>query len=151
MSPFCWLERQPLIPGTHRNSTIAGLSRAVCFFIAITFVAMHAGTWTIASGTEVSTVPAQLGLGFSILTLSRGSGVPEPARQALQRAREIASRLRDQNVSVNVHEVPIGLEGERQLCLTFENAPDAARAWRQIAAVAGGVDLVNLDPRPCQD
>lgn len=128
----------------------AWLSKPVCVFFAFICLAVHTGTrFNTATGTELLSDPPRLGLGFSVQTLSRGSGVPEPARQALQRVRQIVSRLRDQNISVETREIPIGLEGERQLCITFANAPDAVKAWRQFAAAVEAVDLINLDPRPC--
>ena len=113
--------------------------------VALAFICMGMPT-----GAQDSSEPPQIGLGFSVQALSRGRGVPEPARQALQRVRGIITGLRDRDIAVETHEMRIGLEGERQLCITFENEPDAARAWQQIVAAVESVDLINLDPRPCR-
>jgi len=125
--------------------------KTVFVLIAIICMGMPTGAQDkTATGTEISSDLPQIGLGFSIQALSRGRGVPEPARQALQRVREIVAGLREQGISVETDEVLIGLEGERQLCLTFVNEQDAVSAWQQIAAAVETADLINLENTPCR-
>ena len=87
---------------------------------------------------------------FAVYTLSRGKGVPPEAREAQQKVEKLVEADRERGVSVSVETTRIGIEGERRLCVTYENSRDGVRALDRIRAIVKGVDLVNLVEEPCK-
>jgi hypothetical protein len=86
---------------------------------------------------------------FAIYTLSRGTGVPPAAREALEQVTNLVESDRKRGVRVTVETTRIGLEGEKRMCVEYENPTDGARAWERASAIVKGVDLVNLKAEPC--
>ena len=86
---------------------------------------------------------------FSVYALSRGKGVPPEARASQQKVQEMVDADRQRGVRVTVEATRIGIEGERRLCVTYENSRDGARALERVRAVVKGVDLVNVVEEPC--
>ena len=93
---------------------------------------------------------AEIDRSFAIYALSRGKGVPAPARQALLEVREAISALRAKGIVVQTTEVRIGLEGETRLCATFSDHASAVDAWRAIRPIVDGVELINLEAEACR-
>lgn len=86
---------------------------------------------------------------FAVYFLSRGSGVPAAARAAQEQVQSLVDGDRERGVSVSVETKRIGIEGERRLCVTYENAGDGSRALERVRAVVAGVDLVRVVEEPC--
>lgn len=92
---------------------------------------------------------AKPGKSFAVYTLSRGTGVPPKAREALEQVTNLVESDRKRGVRVSVETNRIGLEGEKRLCVEYEDSRDGARAWERASAIVKGVDLVNLVAEPC--
>ena len=86
---------------------------------------------------------------FAVYTLSRGTGVPAEARQALEQVTNVVESDRKRGVRVTVETTRLGLEGEQRMCVEYQNPRDGARAWERASAIVKGVDLVNLVAEPC--
>lgn len=86
---------------------------------------------------------------FAVYALSRGKGVPQEAREALGKVREVIEGDRGRGVGVKVQTKRIGIEGETRVCAEYEDPKDAARAFERAKAFVKGVDLVNLVVEPC--
>ena len=86
---------------------------------------------------------------FAVYTLSRGKGVPPEAREAQQKVQAMVDADRKRGVKVSAETTRIGIEGERRLCVTYENTRDGARALERARAIVKGVDLVRLVEEPC--
>ncbi len=86
---------------------------------------------------------------FALYTLSRGRGVPDAARQAMQCTRDMLEEAKQQGHVLRIVQTRIGLEGETRLCAEF-TTPEAARnAWGRARHFVEGVELVNLVIEPC--
>ena len=86
---------------------------------------------------------------FAVYALSRGTGVPPAAREALEQVTSLVESDRKQGVRLTVETTRIGIEGERRMCVEYEDPRDGARAWERASAIVKGVDLVNLVAEPC--
>jgi len=86
---------------------------------------------------------------FAVYALSRGKGVPPEAREALEQMTNLAESDRKRGVRVTVETTRIGIEGEKRVCVEYEDPRDGARAWERASAIVKGVDLVNLVAEPC--
>jgi hypothetical protein len=86
---------------------------------------------------------------FSVYALSRGSGVPAEARAAQQKVQALVEADRKRGVRVSVEATVIGIEGERRLCVTYDNPQEGAQALARARAIVNGIDLVNLVEEPC--
>jgi hypothetical protein len=94
--------------------------------------------------------PTQRGVTtFAVYSLSRGKGVPPEARAALQKVQELIEADRARGVRVTVETTRIGIEGERRLCVTYEDAQEGARALERVREIVRGVDLVNVVEGSC--
>jgi len=81
--------------------------------------------------------------------LSRGTGVPPEAREALEQVTNLVESDRTRGLRLTVETTRIGLEGEKRMCVEYEDPADGARAWERASAIVKGVDLVNLVAEPC--
>ena len=88
---------------------------------------------------------------FAVYTLSRGKGVPEEAREAMQQVAKLAEDDRRRGVKVTVETTRIGIEGETRVCIAYEDPQEGTRAYGQARDLVKGVDLVNLAAEPCAD
>jgi hypothetical protein len=86
---------------------------------------------------------------FSIYVLSRGKGVPQKARQAMRKARELVEADQRRGVAVKMETKRLGIEGETRLCVEYEDAKAAARAYEKVKALVKGVDLARVVVEPC--
>jgi hypothetical protein len=86
---------------------------------------------------------------FAVYTLSRGKGVPPEAREALEQVTNVVESDRKRGVRVTVETTRIGIEGEKRMCVEYQDPRDGARAWERASAIVKGVDLVNLVAEPC--
>src|SRR5262245_31734848 len=89
------------------------------------------------------------GSSFSVTILSRGSGVPDSAFQALRQVRDLLTTYQSTGAALQVTETRIGLEGERRLCAAFADKSMASAAWERIKPMIENIDLVELKAEPC--
>jgi hypothetical protein len=88
---------------------------------------------------------------FALYVLSRGKGVPDEAWEALGEVRELAEADREKGIAVTIRVERIGLEGERRLCIEYEDADGARRTYERARAVVEGVDLTRLVVERCDE
>jgi hypothetical protein len=82
-------------------------------------------------------------------SFSRGKGVSDEARAALNAAREQLEKWRAQGRVLEIVESRDPLEGGRRVCARFASAQDAAQALKELRALAPGVDQFNVVMEPC--
>ncbi len=114
--------------------------------LATACVGGNGGAYALQAGEAEPATPS-----FALYVLSRGKGVPEPARNVLRDARAMLEEAKQEGKVVGLKQTRIGLEGETRLCAEFTDS-DAAREMRErIARLMQGVELVNLVVEPCSD
>ena len=86
---------------------------------------------------------------FAVYMLSRGKGVPPEARETLEQVTNLVESDRKRGVRVTVETTRLGIEGEKRMCVEYQDPRDGARAWERASAIVKGVDLVNLVAEPC--
>ncbi len=86
---------------------------------------------------------------FAVYILSRGRGVPPEARAAQMEVQKLAEADRDSGLTVSIAATRIGIEGERRLCVTYEDPQNGARALERAREIVKGIDLINLVVEPC--
>ena len=119
--------------------------------LKIFFGPYYNGVWRRSYNVSAHNSVIQIKMSFSISILSRGGGVPSGARRALQQSKEILSTNSPDGTVIETIESVIGLEGERRLCVTFDNHAAGNKAWQQIKAVTEGVDLVTVELGACKN
>jgi hypothetical protein len=88
---------------------------------------------------------------FALYVLSRGKGVPDEAWETLGQVRALAETDREKGIAVTIQEKRIGLEGERRLCIEYEEEGNARRTYDRAKALVGGVDLARLEIEACAE
>jgi hypothetical protein len=88
---------------------------------------------------------------FSVYALSKGKGVPEKTRQALQQIRALLEDAQRQGNVVQLKQTRIGLEGETRLCAEFSSATVAQELFEQSRKLSAGIELLNVVMEPCPD
>lgn len=86
---------------------------------------------------------------FAVYALSRGSGVPPEALEAQLKIQKLAEADRARGLRVSIETTRIGIEGERRLCVAYQDSRTGARALARARAIVKGVALVNLVVEPC--
>jgi hypothetical protein len=84
-----------------------------------------------------------------VSALSRGSGVPAAARDALARVRELFETARGDGRVLQIVETRLGLEGETRLCAVARDAAAAAGLLEEARRAAQGAELFNVVAEPC--
>ena len=88
-------------------------------------------------------------LGVAVFALSRGAGVPEATRAALERARALFEAARSEGRVLRIEETRIGLEGETRLCAVARDPEAAEDLMAQLKSTAEGAELFNVVAEPC--
>jgi hypothetical protein len=86
---------------------------------------------------------------FAFYALSRGKGLSEDGRRALEGFRELLRNMKAEGHVVEVSDTRIGIEGETRVCAKFASAELAGKAWTQLQQLSAGADLVQLKPEKC--
>jgi hypothetical protein len=86
---------------------------------------------------------------FAVYALSRGSGVPPEATEAQQQAQKLVEADQKRGLNVRMETTRIGIEGERRLCVTYEDPKEGVRALGRVRAIVKGVALVNVVEESC--
>lgn len=100
-----------------------------------------------ANGEEPGAAPSPVS--FSVYTLSRGAGVPQAAREALQTTRELLEKERQRGTIARLEETRIGLEGERRLCVEIDDRAAGQRLLEHVRALAKDTELFDVVEEPC--
>jgi hypothetical protein len=85
----------------------------------------------------------------AVYALSRGKGVPDATRRALDEARALFEEERRSGRVDHLEEAPIGLEGEKRLCAGFTTRAAADQAVARLREIASRVELLNVVEEPC--
>ncbi|MGH6628757.1 MAG: hypothetical protein ACREB3_03390, partial [Burkholderiales bacterium] len=93
--------------------------------------------------------PESSGAEFALYALSRGKGVPEPTRNALERAHTLLEDAKQRGEVVALKQTRIGLEGETRLCVEAKDSAAARKLQREVRAIAEKVELFNVVEEPC--
>jgi hypothetical protein len=86
---------------------------------------------------------------FALYALSRGKGVPEPTRNAFDKAHTLLAGAQQRGEVVKLTETRIGLEGETKLCVEAKTAPASRKLQSEVRRIAKGVDLFNVVEESC--
>jgi hypothetical protein len=86
---------------------------------------------------------------LALYALSRGRGVPEPARTAWQAAWRLLEGARRDGKVARLEQTRIGLEGEMRLCAEFDDPQTAQQMVERVRALVRDVELLNLVEEPC--
>jgi hypothetical protein len=86
---------------------------------------------------------------FAFYALSRGKGLSEDGRRALEGFRQLLRDMKAEGHVVEVSDTRIGLEGETRVCAKFTSSDLAGKAWMQMQRLSAGADLVQLKPEKC--
>ena len=124
------------------------LSLIVLTFGIFSLLALSAcGESSTANGDKH--VSETSGAEFALYALSRGKGVPEPTRGALEKANSLLEDARQRGEVLALSKTRIGLEGEMRLCVQAKDAAAARELQRKIRAIAENVELFNIVEEPC--
>ena len=75
--------------------------------------------------------------------------MPVAAREAQRNVEALVAADRERGVSVSIEATRIGIEGERRVCVSYEDSEEGARALERVRALVAGIDLLNLVDGPC--
>lgn len=106
----------------------------------------NGGTYALQTGD-----PEPATSSFALYVLSRGKGVPEPARNVLRDARAMLEEAKQEGKVVGLKQTRLGLEGETRLCAEFADREAAGEMLERIRRLMQGVELVNLVVEACAD
>lgn len=86
---------------------------------------------------------------LAVYALSRGKGVPEPARGALRKARILIEGAKQRGEVIELKETRIGLEGETRLCIRAKDLAAAHALLRELRGIAEKIELFNVVVESC--
>lgn len=89
------------------------------------------------------------GAEFALYALSRGKGVPEPTRDAFEKANRYLEESRQRGEVLSLTKTRIGLEGETRLCVQAKDAAAARTLQEEVRSIADDVELFNVVEEPC--
>lgn len=104
------------------------------------------GCADMGGGKDTISSPPQ---SFSIYALSRGKGVPEEARNVLDKARALLKTAQEQGAVTRLTDQRIGLEGETRVCAELRDPDSASELFSHIQQISLGVDLINVKIEAC--
>ena len=84
-----------------------------------------------------------------ITILSKGRGVPAPARNAYKEIRGLLEEQKSQSVVSKIDTQRIGLEGEMRMCAEFRDRAQAEYTLEQIRKLSADVELIDVVEGPC--
>jgi hypothetical protein len=122
--------------------------RARCYTVMLVVLLTACTTNAGATSTQGDAVPAAAAA-LQISALSRGSGVPDAARQAFDSIAELLESARTDGAVVSVERSVIGLEGEVRLCVVLRDESARASLEPEIERLGAGVDLLEIRWSAC--
>jgi hypothetical protein len=102
-----------------------------------------------SNGVEASGVPRATRSEFVLYALSRGKGVPEAARDALEKSQTLLEDARQRGEVVKLTQTRLGLEGETKLCVQAKDAPASRKLQGEVRRIGKNVDLFNVVEESC--
>ncbi len=87
---------------------------------------------------------------IEILALSRGRGVPEETRAALERMKSVIARMKLEGSVIASEESVFGLEGETRLCVVFRDQAVARVTQSEFKKIGEAVDLLQIRDVVCK-
>jgi hypothetical protein len=87
-------------------------------------------------------------VGVTVYALSKGRGLPDATRAALNRARELLRARQADGTVTHLEDKRIGLEGETRLCAEL-TAAGAGAVLAELRQLAEGVELLTVKEEPC--
>ena len=93
--------------------------------------------------------PAKRPYSFALYALSRGKGVPDTTRNALNRIRNKLEQAENKGGIMHIHQSRIGIEGEFRLCVEFNDAQSRTAMLTKIRELIKNVELLNLKIEAC--
>ena len=85
----------------------------------------------------------------AVYALSRGTGVPDATRSALERVRSLFEAAKSDGRVLRIEKTRIGLEGESRLCAEPRDTLAAQNLLAQVRQAVEGVELLNVVEEPC--
>lgn len=86
---------------------------------------------------------------FALYALSRGAGLTDVGRRALDTFRELLRDMEAQGQVERISDTRIGIEGETRICAKFATSDLAGKAWTQMRRLSVEADLVQLKAEKC--
>jgi len=87
---------------------------------------------------------------IEILALSRGRGVPEETRAALESMKSVVARMQREGSVIASEESVIGLEGETRLCVVFKDQAAARATQTELTKIGAAIDLLQIRTVVCR-
>ncbi|MFM8445083.1 MAG: hypothetical protein ACKN9W_17320 [Methylococcus sp.] len=87
--------------------------------------------------------------GFTVLALSRGTGVPQTTWDTFIRIEALLESARQEGVNLRISRDKIGLEGETRLCVEFADPNLGEQFQQRIQEMAQGIELINVTNESC--
>lgn len=87
---------------------------------------------------------------IEILVLSRGRGVPEETRAALESMKSVVARMQREGSVIASEESVIGLEGETRLCVVFKDQAAARATKTELTKIGAAIDLLQIRNVVCR-
>jgi len=117
------------------------------FGVSVLLVLSACGNSSDANGGQ--SVAGAAEAEFALYALSRGKGVPEPTRDALENANAFLEEARQRGDVLSLKKTRIGLEGETRICVQAKDAAAARELRRKVQSIAQNVELFNIVEEPC--
>jgi len=94
-------------------------------------------------------MPPMTSKGFTVLVLSRGSGVPKSTGDGFAKIMALLQETRQAGTNIRIATDKIGLEGETRLCVDFTDQDLGGRLLTQVNELTQGLELINVINEPC--
>lgn len=91
------------------------------------------------------------GAEFSLYMLSRGKGVPEPTREAFEKANTFLEKARQRGDVLSMNKTRIGLEGETRLCVRAKDAAASRALQEEVWSIIGDAELFDVVEGSCSE
>lgn len=98
----------------------------------------------------VDPVGSELHPSIEILALSRGRGVPEETRAALESMKSVVARMQREGSVIASEESVFGLEGETRLCVVFKDQAAARVTQSEFTKIGEAIDLLEIREVVCK-
>ena len=111
---------------------------------------LSAGSQSCAGPAETSELDA-VRPGIEVLALSRGRGVPEATREALQMMKARLDEALVRGSVVAIEESVVGLEGETRMCVLFRDQEALETIGAELRKTADSIDLLQVRINACSN
>lgn len=144
---FCEAAKKRMMVPRRRSKQRLSKGRRCTVLIPALFLSFYgAGCLGQPEDPEAS----ELNPSIEILALSRGRGVPEETRAALESMKSVVARLQREGSVIASDESVIGLEGETRLCVVFKDLAAARVTQSEFTMIAAAIDLLQVRNVVCK-